>query len=100
MEKKQELDGSLFCRKINIEDIDKPTLDLSKEYFYQAESYLRFLRENNFDEGFIKSILRIIDIKYKELYKNEYLSNKDSQKFIDLVHSALESTDFGRYQKR
>ncbi|HFJ9437064.1 TPA: ABC-three component system protein [Bacillus albus] len=100
MGKKQEFDGSLFCRKIGIEDIDKPTLDLSKEYFYQAESYLRFLRENNFDEGFIKSILRIIDIKYKELYKGEYLSNENSQEFIDLVHSALKSTDFGRYQKK
>ncbi|MBK5431658.1 SIR2 family protein (plasmid) [Bacillus mycoides] len=100
LEDKEELDRSLFCKKIKLEEIDKFTLELSKDYFFQAESYLRYLRRNNYEEGFIRSLLRIVDIKYKELYKAEYLPKGESQILIDSVHSALNSVNYGRYEEQ
>ncbi|MCW1939363.1 hypothetical protein OMD49_05565 [Bacillus anthracis] len=50
--------------------------------------------------GLLDLFLRIVDIKYKELYKAEYLPKGESQILIDSVHSALNSVNYGRYEEQ
>ncbi|QDZ88636.1 ABC-three component system protein [Priestia megaterium] len=98
-EREEEIEESLFYKKVKIEDIDNLTLELSKDYFFHADSYIRFLRDRGFSESLIKTILRIVEINYKEQWKGIYLSEKDSQKFIDVMHDTLREVSYGRYNE-
>jgi hypothetical protein len=97
-EQLDQLEGNLFAMKMKIENINPTILEMSKEFYYYADAYIRKLRKKRMSEELIQTILTICFMKYREL-KLEYLVHQDSQRLVNEVHAALESTDYGRVKQ-
>jgi hypothetical protein len=91
----QQLEGHLFAKKLKIENIDPAILEMSKEFYYYADAYIRKMRKKRMPENLIQTILTLCFMKYKIL-KHEFHVHKDSQRLVNDVHAALENIDYGR----
>lgn len=64
-----------------------------------AELATRQLRKKGFSESVINEILAISYMEYQDIRYKAYRKEKNSQSFLDTVHSVLESYDFTSYTK-
>lgn len=88
-EKREDMDKSLFCEKIKLENIARETLDYSKDCFFLIEKQIRKLRNKGFSEKEINYILSIVYMKYSYIKNTIYRHTKNSQVFLDKVHEEL-----------
>lgn len=95
-EEKQQLEKNLFCRKLRIEVIDEIKVDYSKECFFTAEQYFRWLKKSGIknNKKYADHFLALSYMKYKELLILEYGEEKDSGKFLKAVHNSLKNLEF------
>ncbi|CAH0122771.1 hypothetical protein PAE9249_05362 [Paenibacillus sp. CECT 9249] len=98
-ETKKDLNSNLFCKKIKLERIDNETYELSKDFFFFADKYIRKLRKKRFDERVIGTILTVCAMKYADIKRSSYNVHFDSQLFIDEVHKQFGCLDYGRLTK-
>jgi hypothetical protein len=95
----KNVEGNLFFRKLQIENITPGLIELSKFFYVAAESYIRELKKNGMSIGVIDVLLGKVFIKYKERYSDTYEKFGDSQQFVEVVHKTLEKIDYGRRSK-
>lgn len=100
-EKKNEMEKNIFCKKLRIENIDDLKVDYSKECFFTAEQYFRWLKKSGIknNEVIATHLLDMTYMKYKQLLINEYQENKNSNSFIKSVHSSLSKLEFLKIKK-
>lgn len=77
-----------------IEEIDDISCDFSRDCFIMAELATRQLRKKGFSESVINDILAISYMEYQDIRYKTYRKEKNSQLFLDTVHSVLEEYDF------
>lgn len=92
----QDMGSNLFYRKLEIEDISPPLLELSLAFYVAAEGYIRDLKNNGMSIDVINAVLMKVLIKYRESYYNTFHKHGDSQYFVEIVHETLEKVNFGR----
>jgi hypothetical protein len=95
----KNVDGNLFYKKLQIENITSGLIELSKVFYVAAESYIRELKNSGMSIDVIDALLGKVFIKYKERYSDTYEKYGDSQKFVEAVHESLKNIDFGRRSK-
>lgn len=98
-EEKDKITENLFFRKLMIEDIDDISCDISRDCFIMAELATRQLRKKGFSENVINDILAISYMEYQDIRYKTYRKEKNSQSFLDTVHSVLEEYDFTSHTK-
>jgi hypothetical protein len=100
LEKKKELEKNLFCKKLRVEDIDENKIDYSKDCFFTAEQYIRWLKKSGIknNEKIITHMLNFCYLKYKDLLIKIYEVHKDSDDFLQSVHNALSGLNFDRVE--
>jgi NAD-dependent SIR2 family protein deacetylase len=100
-EKKKDMEKNLFCRKLRIEDIDDLKVDYSKECFFTAEQYFRWLKKSGIknNEVIANHLLDMSYMKYKQLLIDEYAEHKNSNQFLRSVHSSLGKIEFPKLKK-
>lgn len=101
-DKKNELEKNLFCKKLRLESIEELRVDYSKDCFFTAEQYFRWLKKSGIkgNEIIATHLLDISYMKYKELFINEFVENKDSDLFLKNVHNSLTKTEFTKLNKK
>lgn len=100
-EEKQQLEKNLFCKKLRVENIDELKVDYSKECFFTAEQYFRWLKKSGLmnNHKYADHLLALTYMKFKELLISTYEENKDSQKFLKAVHKSLGNLEFTKLKK-
>lgn len=95
-EVKKKLDDNFFCKKLRIENIDEMKVDYSKECFFTAEQYFRWLKKSGIKNNtkLANHFLALSYMKYKDLLINEYHEEKNSEKLFKTVHNSLKSLEF------
>lgn len=101
MDEKQQLEKNLFCRKLRVENIDEIKVDYSKECFFTAEQYFRWLKKSGLKNSnkYADHFLALTYMKYKELLISTYEEDKDSKKFLKAVHKSLGNIEFTKLKK-
>lgn len=99
---KKELENNLFCKKLRIENLRESKVDISKECFFTAEQYFRWLKKSgiNASDEIAKYMLSLAYMKYKEGFVTFFEEEKDSDKFWSHVHEELKSIDLRKLKKR
>lgn len=100
-DEKQQLEKNLFCRKLRVENIDEIKVDYSKECFFTAEQYFRWLKKSGLKNSnkYADHFLALTYMKYKELLISTYEEDKDSKKFLKVVHKSLGNLEFTKLKK-
>lgn len=101
-EKKKELEKNLFCKKLRIEEIEELKVDYSKECFFTAEQYFRWLKKSGIknNDKIAKHLLDLSYMKYKEVLINEFAENKDSDAFLKAVHNSLSKLEYSKLKNK
>ena len=100
-EEKKQLEQFFFCKKLRLENIDDKVIDYSKNCFFMAEQYIRWLSKSKFvlKDKIIKHMLDICYTNYQDLFISVFNQFKDSEKFLKCVHDALKGIEFKRLEK-
>jgi NAD-dependent SIR2 family protein deacetylase len=100
-QKKLELEKNLFCRKLRIENIDDKKIDYSKQCFFTAEQYIRWLKKSGIqsNEKIIRHMLGLCYMEYEKTLIDVYNVHKDSDAFLHSVHKALSKLQYPRIEK-
>lgn len=93
------MEGALFVKKMDIEQIDFETKYFSKNAFFYCEDYIRKIEKSNtpliyLDDTFSKCYSTYIDIRY-----HLYRKNKNSQAFIEKVMDDISDLKLKNLQK-
>lgn len=101
-EKKKELEKNLFCRKLRVEKIGELKIDYSKECFFTAEQYFRWLKKSGIknSDKIANHLLDLSYMKYKEILINEFYENKDSDTFLKSVHTSLSTLEYSKLKNK
>ncbi len=101
LEKKRELEKNLFCQKLRLENIKENKIDYSKDCFFTAEQYIRWLKKSGIknNEKIITHMLHFCYLKYKDLLIQVYEGHKNSDEFLQSVHNALSILNFNHVEK-
>jgi SIR2-like domain len=94
---KKDMRGSLFFKKLELENIDETMIDLCSAFYLAAEEYIRAMSKLGITIDVIDVILGQVFLEYKEQYINTYQRYGDSERFLTVVHESLKEIDFGRY---
>ena len=99
---KQKLESNLFCKKLRIEQIRESKIDMSKECFFTAEQYFRWLKKSGISasDDIAKYMLSLAYMKYKEGLITIFEEEKDVDKFWNHVHEELKTLDLKKLRKR
>lgn len=100
--KKLELEKNPFCQKLRVEEIDDFQIDYSKECFFTAEQYIRWLKKSGIKDNdlLIDHMLDLSYMKYKENYINVYTPYKNSSQFLSTVHNELGNMPYARLEDK
>lgn len=92
---KADLEKNLFCRKLRLEDINEIRIDSSKEYFFMAEQYFRWLKKSGIREGekIADYILQQVYLKYKDEILFALEENKSPDELWSKVHKELKTLE-------
>ncbi|WP_144352294.1 SIR2 family protein [Sporomusa termitida] len=95
---KRELEKNLFCQKMRLENIDDKRIDYSKECFFTAEQYIRWLKKSGIrsNEKIIRHMLDLCYMEYKDILLQVYNIHKNSDDFLQSVHNALSKLQYER----
>lgn len=98
---KQQLEKNLFCRKLRVENINEIKVDYSKECFFTAEQYFRWLKKSGLKDSnkYADHFLALSYMKYKEVLISTYEEDKDSERFLKEVHKSLGNLEFTKLKK-
>lgn len=98
---KEALEESFFCKKLRLENIEDNLVDYSKNCFFTAEQYIRWLSKSKFlrKNDIIRHMLDLCYLKYQDLFIRVFNEYKDSEMFIKIVHEVLASLDYSRVEK-
>lgn len=98
---KNKLEESLFCKKLRLESINENLVDYSKNCFYTAEQYIRWLNKSNIfhKDKVIQHILGLCYLEYQDLLIRIYEVYENSEEFLKSVHAALKTLDCSRTEK-
>ncbi|WP_084489529.1 ABC-three component system protein [Clostridiisalibacter paucivorans] len=101
-EEKSLLEKNIFCQKLRIEDIDELKVDYSKECFFTAEQYFRWLKKSGIkgNSTFADHFLALTYMKYRELLISLYSDEKNSDNFFKAVHKAMIKLEFSKLNNR
>lgn len=101
-DEKRELENNLFCKKLRIEETKESKIDMSKECFFTAEQYFRWLKKSgiNASEDIARYMLSLAYMKYKEGIIASYEEEKDTDKFWKYVHEELKKINFNKVKNR
>ncbi|NFM77952.1 SIR2 family protein [Clostridium botulinum] len=100
--KKKELEKNLFCKKLRLEKIGELKIDYSKDCFFTAEQYFRWLKKSGIKNNDIiaNHLLDLSYMKYKELLINEFYGNKDSDSLLKFVHASLSKLEYSKLKNK
>lgn len=93
-EERENLEKSLFCKKLRVENIDDITLDYSKDCFFMSDISILNLRKKGFSENFISKLLVASYMAYMKVKVDIYKNTRSSQLLIEEVHKILGKLDF------
>jgi len=99
---KQRMENNLFCRKLRAEYIRESKVDMSKECFFTAEQYFRWLKKSGISasDDIAKYMLSLAYMKYKEGLITVFEEERDAEKFWNNVHEELKTIDFNKLKNR
>lgn len=95
----KNLEGNIFFKKLQLENIDPLLIELSSAFYVAAEEYIREIKKLGMPIDIIDLILGQVFLEYKERYADTYIKNGNSEQFLTVVHSSLEEIEFGRYEE-
>lgn len=100
-EEKVRLEKNIFCQKLRIENFDELKVDYSKDCFFTAEQYFRWLKKSGIknNDKFADHFLALTYMKYRELLISLYSEDKNSGNFFKAVHEALNKLEFTKLNK-
>ncbi|WXR60951.1 SIR2 family protein [Peptostreptococcaceae bacterium AGR-M142] len=100
-EEKLQLEKNIFCQKLRIEDIDELKVDYSKECFFFAEQYFRWLKKSGIKNNSkcAEHFLALTYMKYKALLISLYSDQKNSDIFLKAIHEELNKLEFAKLNK-
>lgn len=95
---KSELENSLFCKKLRLEDIHNLRVDCSKEYFFMAEQYLRWLKKSGIKdcEVVAEYMLQRAYLKYKDEILEALQHNDSPDELWIKVHNELKKLELDK----
>lgn len=98
---KVELEESLFCRKLRLENIRESKVDVSKECFFTAEQYFRWLKKSGIkaSEKIANYMISLAYMKYKEGMIEVYEESEDAEELWKYVHRGLKELNFNKISK-
>lgn len=101
-QEKADLENSLFCRKLRLEDINEKRIDASKEYFFMAEQYFRWLKKSGIKESekIADYILQQVYLKYKDEILEAIEEKKSPDELWKRVHNELKILELVKLQNR
>lgn len=99
---KADLENSLFCKKLRLEDIHETRIDASKEYFFMAEQYFRWLKKSGIKERekIADYILQQVYLKYKDEILEAIEEKKSPDELWKKVHNELKILELDKLKNK
>lgn len=97
-----DLENSLFCKKLRLEDIHETRVEASKEYFFMAEQYFRWLKKSGIKESekIADYILKQVYLKYKEEILEAISTKSSPNELWQKVHNELKNLELTKLQNK
>ena len=101
-QEKADLENSLFCRKLRLEDINEKRIGASKEYFFMAEQYFRWLKKSGIKESekIADYILQQVYLKYEDEILEAIEEKKSPDELWKKVHNELKILELTKLQNK
>lgn len=98
---KHDMEQNIFCRKLRLENIDDLRVDASKEYFFMAEHYFRWLKKSGIrcSEDIANYILKQVYLKYKDKVLECINSGKSPDELWVMVHNELKTIQLDKMKR-
>lgn len=93
------MEGALFVKKMNVENIDYETKQYGKNSFFYCEDYIRKLEKSNSPLTILADAFSQCYTTYSSIRYKTYRKNSNSQEFIDLVINNIENHNFNELNK-
>ncbi|MEY8219515.1 ABC-three component system protein [Enterocloster aldenensis] len=102
IEEKVNLENNLFCKKLRIEDIGTGKINYSKDCFFTAEQYFRWLKKSGIKDSDViaEYMLKMSYMQYQRCFTTLFEENKDSEELWKAVHKLLSELDLNKLKKR
>lgn len=99
-QEKDDLENSLFCKKLRLEDIHETRVEASKEYFFMAEQYFRWLKKSGIKESekLADYILKQVYLKYQEEILEAIEKKSSPDELWQKVHNELKILELNKLQ--
>ncbi len=93
---KNNLEKNVFCKKLRLENISNMKIDYSKDCFFIAERYFRWLEKIGLKDNELIAdyLLDLAYLKYKDIYIQEFEENNDSNKLFKEINKELKKLDY------
>ena len=94
----ENLEKNIFCKKLRLEGIGRSKVDYSKNCFFIAERYFRWLEKTGVKDNDViaEHLLDLAYLTYKEVYMNEFEENGDSNKLFKETNKELKQLCYPR----
>lgn len=101
-QEKADLENSLFCKKLRLEDIHETRIDASKEYFFLAEQYFRWLKRSGIKESerIADYILQQVYLKYKDEILEAIEEKSSPDELWKKVHKELKILELDKLKNK
>lgn len=102
VEEKDKLENNLFCKKLRIEDIGENKISYSKDCFFTAEQYFRWLKKSGIKDSEViaEYMIKMTYMQYQKCYTSLFEENRNSNELWKAVHELLSSLDLNKLKKR
>lgn len=100
--KKEELENNLFCKKLRVEDIGDRKVNFSKDCFFTAEQYFRWLKKSGIkdSEEIAEYMLKMSYMQYEKCFASLFEERNDSNELWKGVHELLSKMDLNKLKSR
>ncbi|MEA4988102.1 MAG: ABC-three component system protein [Anaerovorax sp.] len=101
-EQKEKLENDFFCKKLRIENISDGRVNYSKDCFFTAEQYFRWLKKSGIKDSDVISeyMLKLSYMQYERCLTLLFDEKKDSNELWKEVHELLSKMDLNKLKKR
>lgn len=99
---KDKLESNLFCKKLRMENIGDGKINYSKDCFFTAEQYFRWLKKSGIKDSDViaEYMLKMSYMQYQRCFTSIFEDKKDSEELWKAVHELLSKLDLNKLKKR